>query len=201
MFSYRLSTFSYSLGHVCYYSPVLKAAFGNPAFVESQTQAYRLEDVRPSCFKLFVQWIYTQQFDVFTNQELKGNQRPDESLTKDITKFYNEQDKDLSQLWTLADKFLIPKLQNEVMKKFCSKHRDTSHWSTHWFENAWENTASDSKLRRFIVHLCVRHVTAPSYKDNPEHFPRELLLQVASGLTLLKRQAVDKSQCVPGGGR
>jgi BTB/POZ domain len=48
---------------VCYYSPVLNAAF-NSTFIEGQTQTYRLEDTSPSAFRLFTQWIYGQKFDL-----------------------------------------------------------------------------------------------------------------------------------------
>jgi hypothetical protein len=47
----------------CHYSPPLNAAF-NSAFIEGQTQTYRLENTSESVVRMLIQWLYTQKLDI-----------------------------------------------------------------------------------------------------------------------------------------
>jgi hypothetical protein len=80
----------------CHASPVLRAAF-NSDFVEGQTQRYALEDTTEDTFRLFSEWIYTQ--NIYWDGE--SMETPASSS--------------LPRVWVLAEKLLVPKLQNRAM--------------------------------------------------------------------------------------
>jgi hypothetical protein len=85
---------------ITFYSPFFDRAF-NGTFLEGQTQTMTLgEDIPVDIFGLFVHWLYTRQ------------------LCHPGLEPQNLELMELAQLWTLAGRFLVPKLQNEVMLKF-----------------------------------------------------------------------------------
>jgi hypothetical protein len=78
---------------ICYYSPFFKAAF-NGNFKEGQTQEITISaDV--VAFGVVVNWLYSQKVVTSGVDELILST--------------------LAQAWILADRFLIPKLQNQIM--------------------------------------------------------------------------------------
>ena len=158
---------------------------------QGETQTFHLNDIRPSCFRLFLEWIYSQTLSVFTIQDLTSNQDPEDDLT--VINFFIDQDLDLAQLWLLAERLLIPALQNEVMKQLLSKLH-ANDWTTDWIPYAWANSESGSAIRKFAVDLCVRHVKNDAYRDNPEHFPHELLIIVAACLSGLAEPVTSKGE-------
>jgi hypothetical protein len=85
---------------ITFYSPFFDRAF-NGAFLEGQTQTMTLgEEIPVDIFGLFVHWLYTQQL-CHTGLEPRSLELME-----------------LAQLWTSAGRFLVPKLQNEVMFEF-----------------------------------------------------------------------------------
>ena len=82
---------------VCHYSPFFSTAF-NSNFAESTTKAMTLPDVDLDSFGLLVHWLYTQQIDI-DSKDGGANVLP------------------MAKLWTLAERFLITKLQNKIMDK------------------------------------------------------------------------------------
>jgi len=80
---------------ITHYSPYFDAAF-NGNFAEGQSQKLDLEDTEPHVFGTFVNWLYSQ------NIENAEGEIPDDST--------------LVNLWLLADKCLVPKLQNQVIR-------------------------------------------------------------------------------------
>lgn len=75
-----------------HFSPFFSAAF-NSNFAEGKTQSMRMVDVEAKTFGLLVHWMY--------EHEIEGG--------KDVGILQ------LAKLWTLADRCVIPKLQNEAM--------------------------------------------------------------------------------------
>jgi hypothetical protein len=76
-----------------------------------------------------------------------------------ITELCQERDLNLAQLWSLAEKLKVPRLQNVVMKRFWEifekqgeKH-DGKFWSTQWIGHIYGKgrTAPDSPLRHLAV--------------------------------------------------
>ncbi|KUJ07470.1 uncharacterized protein LY89DRAFT_556207, partial [Mollisia scopiformis] len=92
-------TFTVLKSVICHYSPFFNAAF-NSQFKEGDTQSMVLNDADTNAFRLFVDWLYTQEI------------RYDDAETSSMMT--------LARLWILADRFLIPKLQNQTMKEFVS---------------------------------------------------------------------------------
>lgn len=167
--------FNALLEFICYHSPVLKAAFNNDRFVEGDTQTYRLDDIRPSCFRLFTQWVYTQDFDMFLPSVTTISAWP-----KDIAKDMAKQDLDFAQLWVLGDKFLIHHLQNKVIDKFYAQFEAKVPLNDSWFRYAYENTSDSSPLRKYAVDHMMRR--GPDYKKRLQQIPCEMFLDLVQSL-------------------
>jgi hypothetical protein len=142
----------------CYYSPVL-----NAAFIEGQTQTYILEDTTPDSFERFVNWLYTQKIEAYKEGENVG-------IFFRIT----------AQLYVLAQKFLIPRLQNCVLDAIENARSVSGYIPTFQIVYAWESTPSESPLRRLLLHYCSHNLRASRYWEIPEHFPKDMLLDLAT---------------------
>ena len=95
---------------------------------------------------------------------------------------YLDQDLNLVHLWVLADKLLLPRLQNTAMRAL--RKMDQYYWSTHWIQYAWRHTAPRSPLRYLAIDLCSYVVPAPWQKSHPQDFPHSMLLELSSNLLL-----------------
>jgi hypothetical protein len=95
----------------CHASPIFEAAF-NSNFIEGQTQIYKLGDTTPRAFQLLTQWMYFQTCNISQLGNGTGRQGPDLSYPKQKTSEDLEEDKALFELWVLADKLRMPRLQN-----------------------------------------------------------------------------------------
>jgi len=83
----------------------------NSEFVEGQTQTYRLEDTIEQAFRLLVQWLYSQKFELPLG-EYKDN---DQIIDPEVMRALMAEENSLAELWVLADKLCIPALQNLVI--------------------------------------------------------------------------------------
>lgn len=101
---------------------MLQATF-DTSFIEGETQTYLLEEVEKGAFTLLVQWFYTQDFDVFTEDDLADDKNPSEP---EVIQHFAQQELDLVQLWIIADKLLIPRLQNDTITKL----QESWQWRT-----------------------------------------------------------------------
>jgi len=109
-------------------------------------------------------------------------------------KLCQERDLNIIQLWLLADKFLIPRLQNDAMKRFLkilenqkNKH-EAIYRSTHWIPHVYAEgrTALDSPLRHLAVDLCLYSTSSSWSNAHPDHFPHQMLMELMSQ-TILSR--------------
>ena len=139
----------------------MKAAF-NSNFVEGQTQTYKLDDITNDTFTLFVQWIYKQTLE-----------NPTEA--SEISKHWAA----LTRLWVLAEKILIPHLQNQVLTNFDEYRKSIHNISTSEIPFIYENTKVGSPLRILIVNHCAWHIQSSVFQNHPAHFPKEMLLDLA----------------------
>jgi hypothetical protein len=119
---------------ICYYSPFFNAAF-NGNFKEGESQTMDLEDIDPAVFALFVNWLYAQK--VLSDQEDDQPSLPH-----------------LISLWMLADRFLVPKLQNQALiaydrTRVALNQRPASRTVGH----IYKNTSPDSLLRKYIIQI------------------------------------------------
>lgn len=117
----------------CYHSPFFNAAFTG-SFLEGETQSMTLEDVHPIVFGLLVYWIYTE--------------------TVAIHKTGEKQWKLLVDLWLLAQRCLIPKLQNDVMIKLYTRVNviDNSQLVKLCICVYQRHETEDTPLRALVVH-------------------------------------------------
>jgi hypothetical protein len=156
----------------------LKAAFiGN--FEEGQTQTYRFDDVLPQLFRLFVQWLYSRTFKVDAIQDL------DEHDDDDEVRYYQAHEYrqiELVQLWVLAERLIIPRLQNQVMGELLKSLNYV--YATSWFCCAYAGTPKGSPLRQLAVDTCLYDVKSYEFGSLTHHFPRELLLELAGSVCL-----------------
>ncbi|KAH7418311.1 hypothetical protein BKA64DRAFT_738788 [Cadophora sp. MPI-SDFR-AT-0126] len=117
------------------YSSMLDAAFNGP-FAEGKSGVMTIDDIGfPSIFGSIQSWMYTQKLT---------SPYDDPPCTFEV----------YCTIWILADRLLMPKLQNDVAAAMLA----LEHGSQLIFQGkmAWiyRNTTPDSKLRRLIVDLC-----------------------------------------------
>lgn len=172
----------------CYHSPVLKAAF-NSDFLEGQLQEYRL-DISGSAknvVRILVNWFYTQKLEFQQITRLDGNASTG-TMSDEVT-----QSLLLIKLWILADKLLIPKLQNEVIDALEEGRGLNVVLISGLVRHVCENTARDSPLRRYIVAKYATQLTPGRFyfleKDIPSEFLCDLVAVYRRGLTPEQRLA------------
>lgn len=107
-------------------------------------------------------------------------------------KLCQERDLNIIQLWLLADKFIIPRLQNDAMKRFLkifenqTKKPKARYRSTHWIPHVYAEgrTALDSPLRHLAVDLCLYSTSSTWSNAHPDHFPHQMLMELTSQIIL-----------------
>jgi len=152
----------------CYYSPVWNSAFAN-GFKEGESQTYKLDDVSASVFELLVQWLNTQKFDGLLTQKdvLEAKKEHDTLLRKrkgtshkklklDLKKSLDpstakQLKRNLIDLWILADKFIIPKLQKLAILALARAGYRYGPVGATEILHAYKNTLTRSELRRHLV--------------------------------------------------
>lgn len=111
-----------------------------------------LNDVHPEIFGVFVNWLYTQKIENAVDKSL---------LTL----------KDLAVLWNLADRFLIPILQNNAMarmmmadKQWFWRQYKGSCWGAvaELVDYVYKEHPSKSPARKLCVALMLKEVTRSS---------------------------------------
>jgi len=124
----------------CYYCEVFNRAF-NSNFEEARTQTYRIKDTTVRAFELLVDWIYSQDIgDCHFEAVIDGKEvfwNPGEVMAR------------LAELWVLADKLLLPNLQNIAIDHLNDVF--TEEGACMILPYVYENTAEDSLLRRFLI--------------------------------------------------
>jgi hypothetical protein len=158
----------------CHVSPVLKAAF-NSNFIEGQTQRYVLEDTTEAAFHLFSEWVYTQ--NIYWDGE-----------SKDEPSGYS-----LPQVWVLAEKLLVPKLQNRVMDLIeeVRKKRGTVALTISW---VYANTTCGSPLRRIYTHQWAWNVQSKNYRRADLSAPIDFFIDLAVYLVDINIQRLEFSR-------
>lgn len=150
----------------CKHSPVFAAAF-NSDFIEGQTQTYQLEDTTVEVFRLLVQWLYSERFNLPT-------------LTHGVAEF--EDDNEficLVELWVLADRLAIPALHEDVLAAFFELMNFMGIIPTRCLHYVLDNTAADSELRELFLDLVSQVMSPDGFEEYPNHFPQQMLLDLA----------------------
>ncbi|KAK0126612.1 hypothetical protein ONS95_008200 [Cadophora gregata] len=169
----------------CEASPVLKAAF-NSSFVEGQTQTYTLIDTPEATFALFTEWMYTGNI---VNRLTGDTPAVEVGLAE----------AHLLELWVLAEKLLVPKIQNRALCLFEEIRDRFSKVCIYKYKYVWENTADGCTLRAYLLNVLVRCVLKKAYQTQKQCFTVDILVDAAillrdildSGCKLLPLPAVE----------
>lgn len=120
--------------------------------------------------------MYHQELDVgVTTKEAK-------SLT----------DMRLVKLWVLADKLLIPTLQNMIQRYLERLRKKFEAVSTNCIPYVYRETAPGSSLRRLFVSWCAWNMHRSRLEYRPSHFPKKFLLDLTN--QLMRRMPKDATQ-------
>ncbi|KAH8602925.1 hypothetical protein B0O99DRAFT_679906 [Bisporella sp. PMI_857] len=162
----------------CKVSPVFKAALTG-RFTEHSTQTYTLDDTSEACCRMLVKWSYSQDLVVQHRSQSCIN------LNKELKA---EEDMTLAELYVLADRLLIPKLQNRVIREIELLRNRFGMTNTKCLSYVWENTAPESPLRKLLVQQCAFNMHRDRLIEDADDFPREMLLE----LTLVLMDCIPK---------
>lgn len=156
-------------------------------------------DVDPEVFQRLVKWIYSQDLGIEDPQRLNQIPRERKNQCVHLQQELDKQDMHLVCLWVLAERFLMPRVQNLAMV-YLYQRRKASVWivnaqydyrertsiyrpSSHWIPYVFENASPDSLLYAYALHQAVFFIDAETFIESPEHFPRDLLLNFAIFVT------------------
>ncbi|KAH7363881.1 hypothetical protein BKA65DRAFT_472250 [Rhexocercosporidium sp. MPI-PUGE-AT-0058] len=177
----------------CHYAPVLEAAF-NGKFIEGHTQVYKFQDTGEEAVRLLVHWLYTQKLDTIVLNDLHK-----QGGSENHSKHLNSQSRAMVELWVLCERLLIPRLQNEIITEIERVRKHTQVISISNLKYVYENTPSDSPLRRVHVDYCVAHcISSISYSKYPDRYPQEMLLDMVKRFTKVISNA-QRFKVSPGG--
>jgi hypothetical protein len=84
------------------------------------------------------------------------------------------------ELWVLAEKLLIPQLQNEAMTLLQRVGRTCIDPFEIHVKYIYQNTAENSPLRRFVVNMIAWTAPSSEYKKYPHLYPPEFLLDLVT---------------------
>jgi hypothetical protein len=115
-------------------------------------------DVDPKIFALLINWVYYQSVTRQHGQELSIE--------------------DYFYLWIMADRFLVPRLQNAVVKGFWYRHRPHRDIQNECVQYVYRNTREGSPLRRLLLQC---FMIGDSFRLMPgylENYPHEMLLEM-----------------------
>lgn len=148
----------------------MKAAFASN-FIEGQTQTYRFEDTTEEAIHLMVNWVYTQQLDI---------PDPDDGVaySRDLEKSLFKR---LCELWVLADKILIPQLQNAAMDALIELSQLQGTIPTHNVRYIWNNTQRGSPIRAWFLNKYAFSLRASSFtfEKLAANCPPEMIIELA----------------------
>lgn len=152
--------FSIHKDFICHYSPFFKAAF-NSNFKEGQTQEITL-DVDEIAFGVIANWFYTQKI-LDTSGKV-----PLQSV--------------LARVWILADRFLIPVLQNQVMDCLGSgKSFSGAKAVIDFITIAMEYKQGDNELVHWVLWVMSCSASEP-FRAVTRKLPLEAVVRIAQSL-------------------
>ncbi|PVH86909.1 hypothetical protein DL98DRAFT_567186 [Cadophora sp. DSE1049] len=146
----------------CYYSPMLDAAFNGP-FIEGKSNTMTIDDFPfPDAFGLIQCWMYTMKIEHPLNNPLTVS--------------------GYCLAWILADRLLIPKLQNQAVTEICTKKLPLATMPN--VKMVYENTSPDSKLRKLVAYICAFEMEPEMWAtrdgDGDGDIPSQFLVDVAT---------------------
>ncbi len=121
-----------------------------------------------SAFRLLIQWLYSETIAI--------NQLKDDYIPKGDDTEECDEDMSLAQLWVLANRLKIPRLQNYVIEAMYDiSERTRMIPATIYY--VYDNTDNRSSLRAFLVELVASELKCGGLQKNPDQFPRDFLIE------------------------
>ena len=159
-----MQSFKIHKNFICYYSPFFDAAF-NGESIKGESQGPELDDTPHEVFGIFVNWLYMQKIKIKSDCEWS---------TRCIL---------LMNVWLLADRVMVPRLQNEALVLLGDARRRDREFPPSQYQRIYRNTTQDSPLRACIVKMWPDLTIS-----NSELYPRELLIDLVNRLGPMKRE-------------
>ncbi|KAH7382020.1 hypothetical protein BKA64DRAFT_713263 [Cadophora sp. MPI-SDFR-AT-0126] len=154
-------TFPIHKNHICHYSSFFDAAF-NGNFAEAESQEVVLYEVQPPVFGMFVNWLYTQEI------VMEDGEPPNVH--------------GLVHLWLLADRILVPSLQNQVINLIerTRQQKGNDRLPSELFPYIYKYTTAESALRLYLIRVC----SAPYLAQikNTKNYPHQLLVDIINAI-------------------
>lgn len=147
---------------ICHYSPFFSIAF-NSKFTESSTKTMSLPDIEIDNFGLLVHWFYTQQIDL-DPKDRDANVLP------------------LAKLWTISKRFMISKLQNNIMDKLRVMVEFAEKQSLKDFLHYAYESKEMSPLKRLAADRMAWCTSAQALGSWIEHLPEGMLVDIVMSL-------------------
>jgi hypothetical protein len=119
----------------------------------------QLEEVEGKTFGIFANWLYTQTIEDEDAKVPSADQ--------------------LIQLWVLADRLLVPTLQNQALLVLDKQRQENHRLPSSSYNFAYENTKDNSPLRLYITECCVyrQHPI-----QNPKNYPHQMLVDIINAM-------------------
>jgi hypothetical protein len=89
----------------------------------------------------------------------------------------------LVKLWILADKLLIPQLQNMALDVLDKGGLKTGIMARECLAYVCASTSRESGLRRWFIHRCAFQLDSTEFLKHPKRFPPEMLLEIVTTLS------------------
>lgn len=93
-----------------------------------------------------------------------------------------DQDRSLVELWVLAEKLIIPQLQNHVVEAIENRCKWSSLISIPSLHYVYSNTSKGSPLPRLFVDQCT-YLTVGEFAERPNEFPKERLIGLLTAMS------------------
>lgn len=158
----------------CHYVESFEYAFNNMSIYEGQTQTYHLVDTTARAFELLVQWLYSQKLVLV--------QLEDRQMTEEDEEDQADEDCGLVELWVLAEKLKLPKLQDLVIDSIEKIRIKVEMVPSHTVKYVYEHTEPGSKLRKFFLDCCAVDMGSIMLSETAQHYPWTFLIDLASYL-------------------
>lgn len=123
----------------CYHSRMFEAAFNGP-FIEGQSQSITLKELPANwMFGVIQSWMYTGSLDI--TKDFGGSPGGGKISSLKSNPIM------LLQVWVIADRCIIPELQNDVMALMM----ELTYVPVWIASSFYKNTTPESKLRKWFV--------------------------------------------------
>jgi hypothetical protein len=160
--------FSVHKDFACFYSPVFKAAF-NSTFVEGETQTYTLQDTTKEAVRALLHWFYTLKLDNIYEEEITRD--PPKAKVKSETTV-------LVELWVLADRLLVRRLQNEIIERLEELRKLRNEVPTSTFDLVYKKTSEGSPLRKLMLHYSASYLINGCFQKRPDYISKSMLIDL-----------------------